>query len=64
MIIIYFLYLYLFIAFLFAIYFVFYKVQKIDESALHTSLLFKLLIFGGSVLLWPFLIAKKHISHL
>lgn len=54
---------YLSLGIIFAIYFVFYKIRKIDTSADRTTLLFKLLIFGGCVLLWPWLINKKNISH-
>jgi len=60
---IYVIYLYLLIGFIQAFYFVNVKIKKIDSSAVHTSFFFKLLIFGGAVLLWPTLIFKKNISH-
>lgn len=59
MVIIYILYAYLLIGLLFALYFVFYKIQKIDEAAHHTPLLFKLLILQGCIVLWPLLITQK-----
>ena len=61
--IILFIYSYLFLGLLYAFYFVFFKVRRIDKSAMHTSLFFKMLIFCGCVLLWPILITKKQILH-
>jgi hypothetical protein len=61
--IIFMIYIYIIIGFIYAFYFVNIKIKKIDTSAAHTSFFFKLLIFGGSVLLWPVLINKKNISH-
>ena len=61
--IIYFLYLYLLLGCIYSFYFVFFRLQKIDSSAKHTSLFFKSIIFGGCILLWPVLIFKKNISH-
>jgi hypothetical protein len=64
MLVVYFLYAYLLFGLLHAFYFVFFKIKKIDSSAAHTSVFFKLLIFGGALFLWPLLITKKKISHL
>ena len=58
MIIIYFLSFYFIVGLLFAIWFSFYKVQKIDEGAAKTSLWFKLIIMPATVLLWPIILKK------
>jgi hypothetical protein len=54
---------YLLFGLCFAIYFVFYKLKKIDSAAAKVSLFFNLLILGGCILLWPVLLTKKQISH-
>ena len=56
--IVYLLYAYFAIGFLFAIWFSFFKVKKIDEGAAATSVWFKLIIMPASILLWP-LVCKK-----
>jgi len=61
--IIYVIYLYLFLGFVFAIYFVNFKIKKIDIAAAKTTFFFKLLIFGGCILLWPAMITKNNIPH-
>lgn len=47
----------------FAIYFLSYKLLKIDSNARGTSLGFRLLILPGVILLWPLLIFKKKVTH-
>jgi hypothetical protein len=63
MAIIYFLYFYLAAGFLFALYFIFFRLPHIDANAKQTSVGFKLLILPGCILLWPLLITKKEIKH-
>ncbi len=62
MIAIYFLYLYIAIGIVIALWFAFFKVQHLDHNAEETSPLFRLLIIPGSVILWPYIIYKiiKH----
>jgi hypothetical protein len=57
------LYGYLLFGLCFALYFVFFKLKKIDPAAEVVSLFFNLLILGGCILLWPILLPKKQISH-
>jgi hypothetical protein len=47
----------------FAVYFLAYKLVKIDSNAIGTSLGFRLLILPGAILLWPILIFKKKVVH-
>ncbi len=54
---------YLLLGVLYAVYFLFHKINKIDSSALHTSGFLKFLLFGGCVFLWPLLLTKQNISH-
>ena len=58
MIVIYCLLFYCIVGVLFAIWFVFAKVAKVDEGALHTSLFFKLIIMPATILLWPVVLSK------
>ncbi len=44
--------------FLFALAFVAFGVDKIDESANHASFGFRLLIFPGSIAFWPLLLSR------
>jgi hypothetical protein len=41
-----------------AIWFCFFKVTKTDAAAAGSSLLFKLIIVPGAMLLWPFVLYK------
>ncbi len=52
-------YFYLLVGFIYALYFVNHKIKKIDTAAIQPTFLFKLLILGGCILLWPILINKK-----
>ncbi len=47
----------------FAVFFLAYKLSKIDANARGTSLGFRLLILPGVILLWPLLIFKKKVIH-
>jgi len=58
-----FFYAYIVIGFLFALFFVFVRLPRIDPNAKGTSLGFKLLIIPGCILLWPLLVGKKNIKH-
>lgn len=57
-------YTYLFLGSLFAIYFSFYKIRKVDSAAVHAPIGFKLIILPGLILLWPLIIKIKKIEHL
>ncbi len=48
--------IYLLIGFLFALYFAFKGVGKIDEGAVEVPNFFRVLIIPGSMALWPFLL--------
>jgi hypothetical protein len=50
--------LYLIIGILFAIPFLTNWIVVVDESAAGTSFIFRLLLFPGSVVLWPVLLRK------
>jgi len=50
---------YFLIGVLYAMYFVFRRVNKIDSGAVHANWKFRLLLVPGSTLLWPYLILKK-----
>jgi hypothetical protein len=50
---------YLLTGFLYALYFAFWRVNKIDAGAAHASWKFRLLIIPGSTVLWPYLLLKK-----
>jgi hypothetical protein len=63
MTLIYFLYSYLAVGLLFALYFIFVRLPQIDANAKQTSIRFKLMILPGCILLWPLLINKKEIKH-
>jgi hypothetical protein len=54
---------YLIGGFAFAIYFLCYKLMKIDSNANGTSWTFRLMILPGVILLWPILILKKKVIH-
>ena len=58
MIFIWLLQVYLLVGVLFAFYFVIKGVAVVDEDAARGSFWLKVLLFPGSVLLWPVLIAK------
>jgi len=58
MIIIYLLYLYIVLGIVIALWFAFFKVHHLDQSAKETSLLFRLMIVPGSIILWPYIIYK------
>jgi hypothetical protein len=53
-------YIYLIIGLLFAIWFAFFRVSKIDAQATHASVWFKLIIIPGSLLLWPIVLWKMN----
>jgi hypothetical protein len=55
---------YITIGILFAIFFVFFKIKKVDDSSIHAPIFFKVLIFPGLALMWPFIIGKNKIEHL
>jgi len=50
--------LYLTLGLLFSIYFVFMAVNKLDANAKEGSFGFRLMIFFGSIFLWPILIKR------
>jgi hypothetical protein len=60
MIFMYLLYLYLVVGLLFAIWFAFFRVSRIDEQATNASVWFKLIIIPGAVLLWPIVLWKMN----
>ncbi|OKS88070.1 hypothetical protein RG47T_3534 [Mucilaginibacter polytrichastri] len=62
MLIICFLYAYLFLGFLFAIWFAFINPGKGEFGIRHTSLWFRLIIIPGSIVLWPVMLIKIYIS--
>lgn len=63
MILIYVLYGYLLLGILYSVYFVGWRIRKIDDAALHASLFFSVLVFWGVVVFWPFFIGKNKIRH-
>ena len=63
MVLVYFFYAYIALGFLFALFFVFVRLGRIDPNAKGTSVGFKLLIIPGCILLWPLLVGKKNIKH-
>lgn len=60
MLVVYLLYAYCLIGVLFAIWFSFFKVSKIDNGAAATSIWFKLIIMPASILLWPIVFKKAY----
>lgn len=58
MIVIYILYLYVILGVFIALWFAFFKVNHLDHNADGTSILFRLLILPGSIILWPYIIYK------
>jgi len=58
MLFIYLVYVYFIIGIAFAIWFVFYKISRIDAAAKGTSFWFKVLLLPASVLLWPIVLYK------
>jgi len=60
---VYLFYAYIAVGILFALFFVFVRLRRIDPNAKETSLGFKLLIIPGCILLWPLLVGKRNIKH-
>jgi hypothetical protein len=58
MLFIYLLYVYFIIGIAIAIWFVFYKITRVDAAAKGTSFWFKVLLLPASVLLWPIVLYK------
>ena len=58
MIVLYILLAYLILGLFFALWFAFYKVAKIDEGAVNSSIGFKFLIIPASILLWVVILVK------
>jgi len=58
MILVYLLYTYLAIGLITASWICFFKIEKIDVGAGHTSIGFRLLILPAMLLLWPLVIKK------
>ena|ERR1051325_4733802 len=50
---------YLLLGFVYAVYFVFWRVQRIDAGAEGAGWGFRLLLIPGSTVLWPYLMLKK-----
>lgn len=63
MMLIYLLYVYFIIGIAIAIWFIFYKITRVDAAAKGTSFWFKLLLLPASVLLWPIILYKLNISN-
>jgi hypothetical protein len=60
MIVIYLLYLYIVLGIVIALWFAFFKVHHLDHNAEGTSLLFRIMILPGSIILWPYIIYKNY----
>ncbi len=58
MLFIYLLFVYFIIGIAIAIWFVFYKIKRIDVAAKGTSFWFKVILLPASILLWPIVLYK------
>ena len=55
-------FIYIIIGLIFAVYFSFFGVNKIDENAKNSGLGFRLLILPGVIIFWPILVFKLFIN--
>lgn len=57
------LFIYLLPGFVFAVWFAYVKVPRIDPGARNSSFFFKLILLPGAMLLWPILLFKLKNNH-